>query len=109
MNNLEVILLLRASVLLIGAFISWMGGKKAIERQKKIPKSQISRFMSIMTYSVILLGLVMFLIAIGNLLVYYLGGDWTYSFLVSAGLVGIATIALFIYGFFDITKYVVVK
>ncbi len=109
MNELEAVLLIRAAVLFLGAIITWLGGKKAMNMQRKIPRSQISKFLSIMTYSVVLLGLVMFLIATGNLLVYYLGGDWTYYFLVSAGLTGIAAVALFIYGFFDMSRYVVVE
>lgn len=105
-DDFELVFLVRVTVLFIGAFICWVGSMKAMKKQEKIPKSSMSKFVKNMIYSVALLGLIMFLIALGNLLVYYLASDWTYMFLVSAGLVGLATVGLFIYGFYDISRYV---
>ncbi len=109
MSDQEIILFGRVFVLFIGALICWLGGKKGFSFFKKMPRSEMRHFVMVLSTSVILLGLTMALIAIGNLMFTYIKDDWTYIFLVSAGLVGIASIAMFIYSFTSIYRYVVIK
>ncbi len=109
MSNFEIILFSRVVVLLVGTALAWLGGIVGMRFYNRIPNSQIKRFTGILSISVILLGGVMLFIALGNLLVYFLKEDWTYIVLVTAGLVGIASVAVFIYGFREIYNYVVMK
>lgn len=109
MSNFEIVLFSRVIVLLVGTALAWLGGVVGIRFYNKIPNSQIKRFAGILSTSVLLLGGVMIFIALGNLLVYFLKENWTYVVLVTAGLVGIASVAVFIYGFREIYNYVVMK
>ncbi len=109
MLDLFTLLIIRAIVLFAGAFFCWLGGSRALAFVTKTQKVNITNFLKILANSVILLGLTMFLIAVGNIMVYFFPNTGSYVFLVSSGLVGIASIFAFIYSFWRIHNYVVVK
>ncbi len=109
MSELATIIMLRAGILIIGAAICWYGGKKGEEIVRKLSSNLITRFIKILVISVILLGTTMLFIAIGNLLTEFVGGAWSYMFLVSAGIVGVGSVAMFLLAIEEITKYVVIK
>ncbi len=109
MLNLFTLLIIRAAILFAGAIFCWAGGFNALSFATKTHKVNLTNFLKILANSVILLGLTMFLIAVGNIMVYFFPNTGSYVFLVSAGLVGIASIFAFIYSFWRIHNYVVVK
>jgi len=100
---------IRQAVLMVGAIICFLGGGEALVFTHRLSSSNIGRAVNILSLSVVILGFVMLFIAIGNILVYLYPSSLSYMFLVSVGVLGVVAVAMFVWGFIRIYRYVVIK